>query len=646
VRHGMNQPWHDEEMQRTLKSLVSVGLLLMTPVPLAFPQQAQAIASAADLTDIDTSKSEMRPFLEAFAADRGNLQRFYTIDSARGTRDRLRRYYNDWRDRLGRLNFDAMSQDGKVDYVLLRNYIDHELRRLDFDTRSDEEIAKWIPFGQSIIDLEDARRRVQPMKAQETAASLAKLATAVETAQRAVDAQLRAEPANDARTMQKRREAGARAARQVAALHGALRSWYGFYDGYDPLFTWWAAEPYRAADNALTAYGGFLTGRVAGLSGVSVVPAAAGGGRGGDGRSGAGNANFTPAGAASGSGDDIIGSPIGNDALMSELAFEMIPYTPDQLIAMANEEFAWCEREMKKASREMGMGDDWKAALEKVKLLYVEPGRQPESARDLARQAEKFLDDHDLVTVPAVAHETWRMQMMPPAQQLVAPFFLGGEALLVAYPTAGMTYEQKMTTLRGNSVPFSHAVVFHELIPGHELQGYMAARYKAYRSAALGRTPFFSEGWALHWELEMWDLGFHKTPEERIGALFWHMHRCARIIFSLSFHLGKMTPKECIDFLVERVGFERENATGEVRRSFGGGYGPLYQAAYLLGGIQIYALQKELVTAGKMTVHQFHDAILKEGSIPVEMIRAALTGQKLTREYTTSWRFSPATLQR
>ena len=50
--------------------------------------------------------------------------------------------------------------------------------------------------------------------------------------------------------------------------------------------------------------------------------------------------------------------------------------------------------------------------------------------------------------------------------------------------------------------------------------------------------------------------------------LFWRMHRCARIIFSLSFHLGKMTPQECIDFLVDKVGHERDNATAEVRRSF------------------------------------------------------------------------------
>jgi len=117
------------------------------------------------------------------------------------------------------------------------------------------------------------------------------------------------------------------------------------------------------------------------------------------------------------------------------------------------------------------------------------------------------------------------------------------------------------------------------------------------------------------------------------------MHRCARIIFSLSFHLGKMSPQQCIDFLVERVGHERDNATAEVRRSFATSYGPLYQAAYMLGGLQIRALRKELVDAGKMTDREFHDAILKENRIPIEMVRAILTKQKLARDYKPDWKF-------
>ncbi len=65
----------------------------------------------------------------------------------------------------------------------------------------------------------------------------------------------------------------------------------------------------------------------------------------------------------------------------------------------------------------------------------------------------------------------------------------------------------------------------------------------------------------------------------------------------MNFHLGVWSPQECIDFLVDRVGHERDNATAEVRRSFQQA-APLYQAAYLLGGLQIRSLRKELVGPG------------------------------------------------
>src|SRR5205085_9495807 len=110
----------------------------------------------------------------------------------------------------------------------------------------------------------------------------------------------------------------------------------------------------------------------------------------------------------------IIGDPIGESGLAADLAHEMIPYTPQELMAIAEREYAFSLSEAKKAAREMGLGDDWKAEMEKVKNLYVEPGKQPEMIRDLARQAESFFDKHDWVTIPQLAREDWRMEMMAP----------------------------------------------------------------------------------------------------------------------------------------------------------------------------------------------------------------------------------------
>ena len=192
-------------------------------------------------------------------------------------------------------------------------------------------------------------------------------------------------------------------------------------------------------------------------------------------------------------------------------------------------------------------------------------------------------------------------------------------------------------SMRGNNRHFCRATVHHEVIPGHHLQGFMTDRWFAYRGPF--GTPFWTEGWALWWEMLLWEKGFVSTPEDRVGALFWRMHRCARIRFSLGFHLGELTPEQCVELLVSEVGHERASAEGEVRRSFEGGYGPLYQCAYMLGGLQLRALSAELVDGGRMGLREFHDAVLHQNSIPIELVRAALSDEPLARDLRSTWRF-------
>jgi uncharacterized protein (DUF885 family) len=551
-------------------------------------------AADLDLAELTSTRSAMRAVVERYEQDEGNLSRFYSILSSPARRDRMRQFHKEWLGRLGQVNFDSLGEADRIDYVLFKNHIQHELRQLDIRAKALAETAPLVPFGQSIINLEEARQRMEQVDAPGAARTLANLKKQIDHARKELE-----------KSTDIKKTVANRAAANVDSLRAALKTWFSFYDGYDPVFTWWDAQPYTEADQALRDYSAFLREKLVGIK--------------------------------PGDKEAIVGDPIGREALLSELAYEMIPYTPEQLIEIANQEFAWCENEMKRASREMGYGDDWHKALEHVKTQFVEPGKQPALIRDLNSEAVAFLDKHDLVTVPQLARDTWRMEMMSPERQLANPFFLGGEVMTVSYPTATMTEDQKLMSMRGNNIHFARATVFHELIPGHHLQGFMAARYRPYRH--LFRTPFSVEGWSLYWELLLWDMKFQPTPEDRVGALFWRMHRCARIIFSLSFHLEKMTPQECIDFLVDRVGHERDNATGEVRRSFSGDYGPLYQCAYLLGGMQLRALHGELVESGKMTNRAFHDAVLRENRISIEMVRASLLHQKLTPEFTSNWKF-------
>jgi hypothetical protein len=550
--------------------------------------------------------SELRDTIELFSADRASLQRRYSVAYSPARRTRLREFYTAWMQRLDRINADAYGTEGRVDGVLLGNELRYQLALLDREERQAQEMAAWLPFGRTVMDLEEDRRQMEPVAPLRTAEVLAGLARQVDAARERARAAWPRDSAAAPGEGRLTRVIGRRVLLTLEELDRTLARWHGFYAGYDPLFTWWTADPYQRADSALGRYARFL--------------------------------RETVVGARQGEAEPMIGDPIGADGLRADLAREMIPYSLEELIAIAEREFAWCEAEFKRAAREMGFGDDWKAALEKVKQTYVPPGDQPRMVRDLAREAMAFVEERNLVTVPPLAKEVWRMEMIPPERQRVSPFFLGGEVFQVSYPTEEMTHDEKLMSMRGNNPHFSRATAHHEMIPGHHLQGFMTARYNTHRQPF--RTPFWGEGWALYWEMQLWDLGFPRGPEDRIGMLFWRSHRAARIIFSLRFHLGTMTPQQAVDFLVERVGHERANAEGEVRRSVAGDYSPLYQAAYMLGGLQFRALYRELVDSGRMTPRAFHDAVLQGGSMPVEMVRARLTGQRLSADYRPQWRFA------
>ncbi len=619
--HGMGGPYGE----RRLREFFVRHLL---------EEQAPTRAEKPAPTDLAADESELRPAIERYEVDRGLLLRSAPAPGSLEREARLKHFNEEWFDRLKAYDFDRLGQAGRIDYLLFRNHLEHERGRLEILNRERSDWEKLVPFVRPILDLDASRRELRRMDWGKTAGRLHDLSRKIEAARSALNS-----APNDKDATVKDRAARLRSANralaEVESLRETLQTWFGFYDGYDPVFSWWMQEPYRAVDRAIELYATSLRDRFG--ASTAGVGREIGGRRRGSSRS-SNSPNSPSTRSADRRDEEIIGTPIGREALLVELRNEMIPYTPEELISLARKELDWCETEMKKAAREMGLGDDWHAALERVKDDHVAPGEQPTMIRDLAREAIAYLDANSLVTIPPLCRESWRMTMMSPEAQLVNPFFLGGETIIVSYPTNTMPHDAKMMSLRGNNRHFARATVHHEVIPGHHLQGFMAARYRPYRQ--LFRTPFLVEGWSLYWELLLWDRGFAKSPENRVGMLFWRMHRCARIIFSLSFHLGTMTPKECIELLVNRVGHERDNATAEVRRSFNGSYGPLYQAAYLLGGMQLRALHRELVESGRMTDRDFHDAVLKENAIPIEMIRASLTGEPLAADHAPGWKFA------
>ena len=578
----------------------SAILLISLSLIFANATHADQKFSPPALQDIAPVSHPMAEVVKRFAADEASLEHVYQLSNQRP--DSLyapRRaaaqtaFYAQWSDFLKTIDQTKFGNEDHIDMRLLQRAIRIRTESLSREQQRFDEMSALLPHYSELMSLIESRLRFETIDPKAHA-------TALQAAREAIEKLEAKMTPRDAVSPVRTPAVAFRASRALAQLRTALTDWHGFYSGYDPQFSWWVDKPFNDLSQSMERFEKLVRDKLAGASDPEA----------------------------------IIGDPIGRSALLSMLSDEMVPYTPEQLMTMAEAELTWCQAEMDKAAKEMGQ-PNWRAALEAVKSQHPQPGEQPALVTDLAFEATQFIESRQLISIPQVAKHDWRMTMLSPEYQLQAPFFLGGEDVWVAYPTNDMPQDKKLNTLRGNNRHFSRAVVHHELIPGHHLQHFMTDRYQTHRR--LFASPFWGEGWALYWELRLWELEFADTPEQRMGMLFWRSHRAARILFSLGFHLEKMSPQQAIDLLVDRVGHERENATAEVRRSFQGDYGPLYQIAYLVGGWQIHALHRDLVLGGKMSEREFHDAILTGGSMPIAAVRARLMAEPAQLE--KRWRF-------
>ncbi len=577
-----------------LKSFIGIGIIAMTSAT----SNAQESGLYDHTTPIEPYIIQYRNDLQAINYFYGPMPKGWGFQYAAASpeqMDRLLLLDQEYEKKMKQFDYKKLNTNGQVDYILLNRKIKKNIEDLKSNQSAYNRVKNYLPFADSILEFEKRRRRGGAVDAKEVATTFEKASAQVDQEIKKLEG-VKSIPSADVEYLEN----------IIASLKLRLESSFDFYNGYEPMFTWWVPKSHDRLQEKLKEYKELIAAK------TDLKP-------------------FDD-------GSNIAGKRVGKDVLNKMLKDEMISYNADELLKIADKEWQWCVAELLKASKEMGYGEDWKKAQEKVKNSYVPEGKQPELINELYDKAMNFINEKQLIDIPALADETWGMIMMTPERQLVNPFFTGGREISISYPTNTMTYDQKMMSMRGNNPHFSLGTVQHELIPGHHLQYFMNRRHKPYREQNFN-TPFWTEGWTLYWELLLYRMGFPKTPEERIGMLFWRMHRCARITFSIKFHIGEWTPQQCIDYLVDQVGHEPANAHGEVKRSFEGSYDPLYQLAYMIGGLQLLSISDEMVGSGKMTYKEFHDRVIKENYMPMEMLRAILTNQNLNPDHQSSWKF-------
>ena len=278
--------------------------------------------------------------IQTFAADLADIKSFLIISFSPTRATKVEEFLGSaLASLLKTFDFDLLCQDDQVDYLLLQSLIKrllHQNKAAAKKYQQAKDLGLLGAWADVCIQFVETRHDIGRHSGRE-------IASAFQTAEKGID-ELISEIASDGTYGgDKERFVVFWTIARFEELHSALAEAVGFYQGYDPVITWWIEKPWQTLSTKLAELFTALRKKT-GIDGSS-------------------------------SADDIVGDPIGREALLEELEAEWIAYTPEELVQMGEEEFQWCEKEMKKASKSLGFSSS-QDALKHVKNTFVEPGEQ------------------------------------------------------------------------------------------------------------------------------------------------------------------------------------------------------------------------------------------------------------------------------
>ncbi len=315
------------------------------------------------------------------------------------------------------------------------------------------------------------------------------------------------------------------------------------------------------------------------------------------------------------------------DELLSRRALDGL--ATDDILAIGWQQLAEQHEMRAAAGRAIDPGLSEQDAVDRVKSDGPDDfGSALAGYRDAMWRARRFIEEHDLATLPPDDH----IEVLPTPLHMrsLIPLAAYFEPAAFDRPLRGVyivtpSVDDDPRAMREHNWASIVNTSVHEAYPGHHQQ-FSAALTSPTPARLLTEAPEFHEGWGMYCEQMMLEAGFEDTPARRVIVATDAIWRACRIVIDIGLHRGRMGIEEAIDLLVEHTGFERPVARAEVHRYT---QTPGYNLSYLLGKVLLLRLraaeQERLGAAFRLKA--FHDALLYSGNLPISFHRRLLAGE-------------------
>ncbi|MFP5329769.1 MAG: DUF885 domain-containing protein [Alphaproteobacteria bacterium] len=168
------------------------------------------------------------------------------------------------------------------------------------------------------------------------------------------------------------------------------------------------------------------------------------------------------------------------------------------------------------------------------------------------------------------------------------------------------------------------ALTVHEAVPGHHMQiaTQQELEMPEWRKYGTFFTAF-SEGWGLYSERLGIEMGLYDTPQKDMGRLGYEMWRAARLVVDTGMHSKGWTKEQAVAFMKDNTTLTDANIDAEVNRYISN---PGQALAYKIGELKIRELRSkaERELGPKFDLRRFHDAVLGQGSVPLDALEAQI----------------------